>query len=289
MQVNRSVISSIAQYVPASPVRKGAAIAALAVGILSLGYVTYIILKGRVNRGSVSSEKPVPSQYPDFRNIDEISHRLMAKSNENPEKPSFEPFKLPLGTYVACGPGTLGDQFIPQLKEHLSQYKVVVNLLSKEENNSLGMDDVIWFFSNTERKEFFEGINTKSTYIHFFEWPDMGIPALETIDSLVRCADRVAQLQEKGVAFVHCMQSLQRTPTFIVLVELLKDRHLDHSIWSMNPPYSLIRQHMFDILSTLASTAQGRVPTKSQLQLLFSDAFIARLTAFAKGMDSPLL
>jgi hypothetical protein len=107
-------------------------------------------------------------------------------------------------------------------------------------------------------------------------WEDgMGLDD-NNIDQFFNAAKQAGLQARKGEpVLVHCQMSLQRTATFIAIAELFARNSAEMRKKSPD----MIKHLLFSDLKVLAETAGGRLPTRAQLTMLFSDLFIAKLKA----------
>lgn len=103
--------------------------------------------------------------------------------------------------------------------------------------------------------------------VNFTTWKDETPPGLDIINL---AKDVVAHCNFDKPDMVFCRQGLQRTSTFVAIVELVRNE----GCWEQDNSNDTARKVIVTVLQEMAIQDNGRIPTKSQLTTLLSDEFI---------------
>ncbi len=204
----------------------------------------------------------------------EITNRPEARS------PSCAPFVLgEEGKYIAYGPEFARAERISLVDFAnllcLSEAESIINLIDKDAVEYDYLNDTTIIPSGVSRESRYGNVyqlGNKSVY-HFNSWKDGTIPEGETKDLLIDLAEAVALTVAKGkCVFVHCQKGLQRTATFISIVEFIRRRKQFKGFSDAG-----LRQAMISILEEIARQASGRVPSQVQIDMLLDPKFLGKL------------
>jgi protein tyrosine phosphatase len=109
-------------------------------------------------------------------------------------------------------------------------------------------------------------------FYNFHGWLDE-VPPPDAQADLIQFVRLFSEEVEKGkVPLVDCSTGLQKTATFIAMVELAR-----HRFKMTAPKDDELEGLMMSILRELAKTAKGRIPTMNQLKMVLDPSLLKQL------------
>lgn len=250
-------------FIPRKPLAIG-----VVVGIALAALAAFVYCRAR--RQAVKPQEP-PKTYPAFKYPSVIQRRLL-ETHVTAKMDLDTSFLIHGQAYQACGPQSYLVKNIDPLKgiyindlldtffAVLDRMPIVVNLMQTSE-----WPTIHGFESRMNQLK-----TTKGNFYHIDSWEEYEALKENHLQSALAIARKIAEevKDTKKTIFVHCKMGLDRTATFMVMIELF--RHAD--ILQKEPDE--IRKFIFDTLIAVQMTAAGRCPAVHQIGMLFSDEFI---------------
>ncbi len=213
--------------------------------------------------------------------LDQFQGLIMNCSQQYP-RPSFQAIPIFDAKYIIYGPGfaaqhdNLDEVAFVELIRSSPDHHLIVNLMRSEEPlNYLDIPDVRSQIPLIIKNlSYNEGIWNTKVFYHFHAWPDKAAVPAEAHPALIVLAHKIAQAVQKGkIPFIHCYFGLQRSSTFVAIVEFLRRKNLLAD--TTDAGLALYMKH---IIEELAKT-QFRVPTLKQMEMLLDPTFLRKLFA----------
>lgn len=209
---------------------------------------------------------------------EDVRTRLINLSNQHLEQ-SNQKFELAGRKYIAYVPENYRGEST-NLKDYHSEIlekseaPIIVNLVMEHETDYLPADND----DKKREQDFgFKSLSIKKQYFKLLgNFSLLQIPKDKEIN-LIKLADEINKPYRKNeTVFVHCLNGLETTATFISILALISDEKFKKS----NPSDEELLKKMISNLEFLALTARGRVPNQHQIALLLNPEFLRKIVNY---------